>query len=279
MADNVTLDAGTGGAVVATDQNGTAEHYQWVKLVYGGDNEFSKVDGTQGLPVAIVDALPAGTASIGVVVLGAGAAQFGKLAAGTASIGKVGLNAGTAAIGKLAAGTAQIGKLAAGTANVGIIILGAGATQIGKLAAGTANIGDVDVASALPAGTATIGNVGVVTRSAGGAKIFHSVDLDESHETVSTGPVTVYGMYFWNAGTAPLWVGMYNGTATGTAAPPVNFPIPANADSDVAGVVIPTPAQGIGFTVALIVRVLTAVGAGTAGPGANQAGAIITYKD
>lgn len=51
MADNVTLDPGTGGAVVATDDDGTAQH-QYVKLEYGADGTQTKVaPGANALPV------------------------------------------------------------------------------------------------------------------------------------------------------------------------------------------------------------------------------------
>lgn len=50
MADNVTLDAGTGGAVVATDDVGGL-HYQWIKLAFGGDDTATKVTSSTGLPV------------------------------------------------------------------------------------------------------------------------------------------------------------------------------------------------------------------------------------
>ena len=50
MADNVTLNPGSGGAVVATDDDGTAQH-QYVKVEFGADNTYTKVTATQGLPV------------------------------------------------------------------------------------------------------------------------------------------------------------------------------------------------------------------------------------
>lgn len=50
MADNITLNAGSGGAVVATDDDGTA-HHQYVKLEFGADNTQTKVTSSVGLPV------------------------------------------------------------------------------------------------------------------------------------------------------------------------------------------------------------------------------------
>ena len=80
MADNVTLDAGVGGAVVKTDDDGTA-HWQYVKVSFGADNTQTRVTATTGLPAKLL----------------AGTAEFGKLAAGVAEIGKV-TNSGTFAV-------------------------------------------------------------------------------------------------------------------------------------------------------------------------------------
>lgn len=55
MADNITLNSGTGGAVVATDDDGVA-HHQYVKLEFGADNTQTKVDGSNPLPVTVTDA-------------------------------------------------------------------------------------------------------------------------------------------------------------------------------------------------------------------------------
>ena len=54
MADNVTLDVGTGGAIVATDQvpdGGSNPHYQLVKLAFGALNTATIVSTSNGLPV------------------------------------------------------------------------------------------------------------------------------------------------------------------------------------------------------------------------------------
>ncbi|KKL44822.1 hypothetical protein LCGC14_2361840 [marine sediment metagenome] len=136
MADNVELDVGSGGAKIATDDDGTAQH-QYTKVEFGPDNTQTKVTTTSGLPVQNDNTDLKITLDSEAVVLGTGSAAIGKLAANSGvDIGDVTLNAGTAEIGKLAAGTAEIGKLAAGTA------------AIGKLAANSGvDIGDVDVTS------------------------------------------------------------------------------------------------------------------------------------
>jgi hypothetical protein len=75
MSDNLTLNPGSGGGVVATDDIGGV-HYQLVKLAYGVLDSATLVSPSAGLPVAqqgswsvaLGSALPAGTNSIGTVV-------------------------------------------------------------------------------------------------------------------------------------------------------------------------------------------------------------------
>lgn len=98
MADNITLNAGSGGATIATDDDGTAQH-QYVKVEFGADNTQTKVTTTSGLPVAndsstfAVSAAQSGTWNVtnvsGTVSLPTGAATAAKQpalgTAGTAS--------------------------------------------------------------------------------------------------------------------------------------------------------------------------------------------------
>jgi hypothetical protein len=58
MADNVTLDPGTGGAVIATDDVSSV-HYQLVQLVTGSDGGAKTlVTGSSGLPVSVLGTVP-----------------------------------------------------------------------------------------------------------------------------------------------------------------------------------------------------------------------------
>jgi hypothetical protein len=50
LADTITLNPGTGGSVVATDDI-AGVHYQRVKVNYGADGSSTDVDATHGLPV------------------------------------------------------------------------------------------------------------------------------------------------------------------------------------------------------------------------------------
>ncbi len=117
--------------------------------------------------------------------------------------------------------------------------------------------------------------------STGGCKGFFSNDLDQTEEDIATGACTVYGIYAWNATAAPLWLQIFNtNTVTvGTTAPTFNFIVPANADSDGAGVVIPIPVQGLAFSTALTMAMTTGVGTDNGAPGANEGGVFVTYQD
>ena len=115
----------------------------------------------------------------------------------------------------------------------------------------------------------------------GGCKMFTSVDLDESEEDPTAGPTTIYGIYTWNLTAAPLWLQLFNtNTVTvGTTAPTNNFMIPANADSDGAGVVLPIPVCGLAYSTALTVAITTGSGTNNGAPGAGDAGIVILYQD
>jgi hypothetical protein len=56
VADNVTLNSGSGGSVIKTDDDGTA-HWQYVKVAYGADNTQTIVGSTASnpFPVALSD--------------------------------------------------------------------------------------------------------------------------------------------------------------------------------------------------------------------------------
>lgn len=195
--------------------------------------------------------------------------------------------------------------LATGSNTVGEVTIGAATTAAGDLAkaedavhssgdVGVMSLGVRDTSPAATSGTDgdyepyhvnDDGGMWVTPTPShqGGNSFFSSIDLDESEEQVSATACTVSYMYFWNATAAPLWVQIFNATAAsiapGSDAPDMNFPIPANADSDVAGITIPIPNGGIQFTTALSVAVTTGSGTNSGAPGANEAGGIIIYKN
>ena len=201
----------------------------------------------------------------------ASGALYTVLSAGAAVVGEVTIGAATGAAGDLA----KIEDAQHASADVGVMSL---AVRNDALAALGGTDGDY-----VPFQTCEDG--GLWTRPSagpkGGCKMFTSVDLDESEEDPAAGPVTIYGIYAYNLTAAPLWLQMWNtNTVTvGTTAPTNNFMIPANADSDGAGVVIPIPVCGLAYSTALTVAITTGSGTDNGAPGAGDAGIVILYQD
>jgi len=190
MSDNIVLDAGSGGATVATDDDGTA-HHQYTKVEFGADNTQTKVTSSVGLPVKIIEGVTPGT----------GATDLGKAedaAHSSGDVGVMGLSVRQDAAAALAgtdgdyqpiitdangrvhvldqnsaailADTANMdtnlgtvaGAVAGTEMQVDVVAaLPAGANAIGKLAANSGvDIGDVDVTSCdgIAAEAAALGN-------------------------------------------------------------------------------------------------------------------------
>jgi len=53
MADNIILNLGSGGDLLAADDDGTAKHQQ-VKIEFGTDGTFTPVTASVGLPVQVL---------------------------------------------------------------------------------------------------------------------------------------------------------------------------------------------------------------------------------
>lgn len=123
MADNVTANSGSGGAVFATDDISSV-HYPIGKIAFGALNSATLVTSSDPFPVTVIS-ISAGDNNIG---------NVDAIQSGTWNIGTV--TAVTSITNALPAGTNAIGKLAA---NSGV------------------DIGDVDVTScALPTGASTL---------------------------------------------------------------------------------------------------------------------------
>lgn len=126
MADDLTLNTGTGGETLATDQAAGGEHYQQVKLI----------DGTADSTTEIATGAGSATNAIR-AILAAGTAAFGKLAANAGvNIGLVTIGANTAAIGSVEAAGA-IAHDAVGT-GINPTLNGAIAYEMDGTAPGTA---------------------------------------------------------------------------------------------------------------------------------------------
>lgn len=176
MADNVTLNAGTGGAVIATDDDGVAQH-QYVKIEFGADNTQTKVTSAVGLPT---DPLDRAARDLGKVDIAMGqvahdvaasgvdpvlAGGYASAAAPTdVSLDGDAVNSWHLRNGAQCVNLTAAGALIPGNATDGLLVnLGANndvtvtsGTITANLAAGTNNIGDVDVLT-VPAPLSTTG--------------------------------------------------------------------------------------------------------------------------
>ena len=294
MADNVTLNAGSGGAVIATDDDGTA-HHQYVKLEFGADNTQTKVTSSVGLPVgdaggSLTVDQPTGT-NLHMVVDSGTVTTVSTVTSVTAIANA--LPAGTNAIGKLAAnsgvdiGDVDVTSITPGTAaaslgkaedavhttgDTGVMALGVRAASPTERSAGPTD-GDYE-----PFATNEVGAVWTTpTASAnGGLSIFRSLDIDESEEEIKASAGTIYGMWVTNTATSTRFVKFYNATAAsvtvGTTTPVITIGIPGNTSDDVSGNFGPG-GMGIGFATAISVAATTA--AADNDTGAPSAGDVI----
>jgi hypothetical protein len=190
MADNVTLDPGAGGATIATDDDGVAQH-QYVKVEFGADNTQTKVTSAVGLPTDPLDraARDLGKVDIamGQVAHDAGAAAIDPVLTGgyasAAAPTSVSLDGDAVQAWYLRNGAAATvltaaGALIGGDATNG---LDCDITRLPALVAGTANIGDVDVLT-LP----NVTNGGTFAVQESGAALTALQLIDDSVATLGT---------------------------------------------------------------------------------------------
>lgn len=192
MADNLELNAGSGGATLAADDV-AGVHYQVVKIDVGGDGASAPLSTSNPIPISdaggsvTVDGTVAVSGTVAVtdnsgsltVDAPVGTPVFVRLSDGTDPIATLPVslasvpshavtNAGTFAVQAAQSGTWNIGTvtavtaisnaLPAGTNNIGDVDV----LSLPAIPAGNNNIGDVDIAS-IAAGDNNIGNVDVVT--------------------------------------------------------------------------------------------------------------------
>lgn len=302
MSDNTTLNLGTGGDVIASDDVAGVK-YQVVKLATGADGAADLVSNSAPIPVSdaggalTVDGTVAATQSgawsvtnvSGTVSLPTGAATAAKQpalgTAGTASADVISVQ-GIASMTPLQVSDAG-GSLTVdngGTFAVQVTAISAGDNNIGNvdvvslpaLAAGTNNIGDVDVLSlpALPAGSNAIGTVTAVGAAAENAAVSGSPVLvggryDSSPRTLGNGDV---GAAALNA-SGQMLVEIAAGAGSGgtAAADDADFTAGTTSGTPVMGVYESTPTSvtdgdlgAIGITVNREVKVSVTSG-GVAG--------------
>lgn len=279
MADNIELNAGSGGATLATDDL-AGVHYQVVKLAVGGDGVADFVSNSAPIPISdaggsvTVDGTfwqatqPVSAASL---PLPTGASTSDNQ---TTIIGHIdGIE------GLLTTIDGDTGNLAGcvGGTELQVDVVGAlpaGTNAIGKLAANSGvDIGDVDVTSISP-GSNLIGNVGIGVRTSGGTSIFRSLDLDETEEEIKGSAGQVYWIHAMNLAATKRYLKFYNATAAnvtvGTTTPVLTFLLPTLGDTNGAGFVLQVP-MGIAFDTAISVAVTTGFADNDTGaPGAND---------
>lgn len=286
MADNIELNAGSGGATLATDDL-AGVHYQVIKLAIGADGVADFVSNSAPLPISdaggsiTVDGTfwqatqPVSAASL---PLPTGASTSANQ---TTLIGHV--DGIETLLTTIDGDTSTLAGAVSGTEmQVDIVgALPAGTNAIGKLAANSGvDIGDVDVTS-IAAGSNLIGNVGIGVRTSGGTSIFRSLDLDESEEEIKGSAGQVYWIHAINLASSKRYLKFYNATAAnvtvGTTTPVLTFVIPTQGDTNGTGFVLQVP-MGIAFDTAITVAATTALADNDTGaPSANDVVVNIGY--
>lgn len=299
MADNIELNAGSGGATLATDDL-AGVHYQVVKLAVGADGVADFVSNSAPIPVSdaggsitvdgtfwqatqpvsnagtfAVQAAQSGTWNItnvsGTVSLPTGASTSANQ---TTIIGH--LDGVEGLLTTIDADTSTLAGTVSGS-EVQVDIVGAlpaGTNAIGKLAANSGvDIGDVDVTS-IAAGSNLIGNVGIGVRTSGGTSIFRSLDLDETEEEIKGSAGQVYWIHCINLASSKRYLKFYDATAAsvtvGTTTPVLTFVIPTQGDTNGTGFVLTVP-MGIPFATAITAAATTGLADNDTGaPSAND---------
>lgn len=255
MADNTTLNTGTGGDTIATDDIGGVK-FQRVKIAIGAD-------GVNDGDVSSANALPVSAASL---PLPSGAATAAKQDTGNTSLasidGKItAVNTGAVTISAaLPAGTNAIGKLAAnsgvdiGDVDVTSVIPGTGATNLGKAEDVGHSTGDTGVYAlavrddALAAHSGTDGDYESLHTDKDGALWVNPSNVIVSEAVSDTGGtssafsnfgatasiknyVTAISVFRTDAGTSPAYVDFRDGTAGSVL---WRMPLPPNGGSVIA---------------------------------------------
>jgi hypothetical protein len=187
MSDNVELNAGSGGDVIAADEVGGVK-YQLVQLVKGADGGAKTlINGSDGLPVALAASLPAGANAIGKLAANDGV-DVGDVTVNNAVDAGVyvrpgtgvNLDTGNVTIGAaLPAGTNLLGRVSA-SGETGTLYNGVTALTPKFAAIAAASSGDNTLVSAVTSKKIRVlallaiaaDNVALYLKSSGGGVIF-----------------------------------------------------------------------------------------------------------
>ena len=292
MADNVTLNAGAGGAVIATDDDTTA-HHQYVKMEWGGDGTFTKVStGAGAVPIQdggnslTVD--NGGTFAVQAAQSGTWTVQPGNTANTTAW--KVDGSAVTQPVSGTVSVTGVATSAKQDTAQTALDAIKTAVEILDNTVAGTELQVDVltmPTTAVSQSGTWTVqpGNTANTTpwlttptpATSGGLIVYRSIDLDESEEEVKATAGQLFGWYLYNAAASARYLKFYNATAAnvtvGTTTPVLTIPVAAGAAANVEF------SNGIAFGTAISAAVTTGLAdADTGAPAANDFIINILYK-
>lgn len=292
MADNVTLNAGAGGAVIATDDDTTA-HHQYVKMEWGGDGTFTKVStGAGAVPIQdggnslTVD--NGGTFAVQAAQSGTWTVQPGNTANTTAW--KVDGSAVTQPVSGTVSVTGVATSAKQDTAQTALDAIKTAVEILDNTVAGTELQVDVltmPTTAVSQSGTWTVqpGNTANTTpwlttptpATSGGLSIYRTIDLDESEEEVKASAGQLFGWYLYNAAASMRYLKFYNATAAnttvGTTAPVLTIPVAAGAAANVEF------SNGIAFGTAISAAVTTGLADNDTGaPAANDFIINILYK-
>lgn len=301
MASNTTLNAGTGGDIVATKErthDGDASKVQVVTLagVSGTEGAYTfgdiNGDATNGLDVDVTRVIPgtsathlgkaidtaAGGTDTGVALLAVRDDALTTLTPvdgdyvplRTDSTGALHVRVSGGSI----AGIADDAAFTAGTSEL---------LPIGFVAdeASTDSVDEGDIGGA----RMTLDRKQIVVpqpHTAGGLSIFRSIDLDETEEEAKATAGCVYGMWVTNTATSTRFIKFYNATAAnvtvGTTTPVITIGIPGNSSDDVSGNFGPG-GMGITFDTAITLAATTGIADNDTGaPGANEVTVNLFYK-
>lgn len=286
------MDPGTGGAVIATDDDTTA-HHQYVKLEWGGDGTFTKVTtGAGAVPIQdggnslTVD--NGGTFAVQAAQSGTWTVQPGNTANTTAW--KVDGSAVTQPVSGTVSVTGVATSAKQDTAQTALDAIKTSVEILDKAISGTEMRVDVltmPTVAVTQSGTWTVqpGNTANTTpwlttptpATSGGLSIYRSIDLDETEEEVKATAGQLFGWYLYNAAASARYLKFYNATAAnvtvGTTTPVLTIPVAAGAAANVEF------SNGIAFGTAISAAVTTGLADNDTGaPGANEFIINILYK-
>ncbi len=306
MADNLTLNSGSGGSTLSTDEVTRAtivQHVQYVKLMNGTDAAVDVIPGeaTNGLDVDVTRVQ--GT----VTVDGSGVTQ--PVSHGALTELAAAINASSQVDVNIAASGATLTVASHAVTNAGTFAVQVDGSALTALQL-IDNASIADDAAFTPATTGvtmagyfaddastdsvdegdggaarmTLDRKVIVNpqpHTTGGLTIFRSIDLDETEEEVKATAGQVYGWFIANLATTTRFVKFYNATAAnttvGTTTPVMTLPIPGNSTDDVAANAL--GGMGLVFDTAITVAATSALAdADTTAPGANDVVINLYYK-